>query len=995
MASKPLLEVDHIKSRRREPLQHYTQLSNPNLRYDPPRLNLPTVDSNNIDRTVYGVAMRDTGIVSELTLQGTSQNQTMTTHQSTVISNTGKTCTTTISQITTYLSTTTISVDASLMPITTSNSLSLSADECAIWVTVYKDNHCKVCEDDAVDYVIVGLNTVTVTIDSKATTTADTAQGSESRMDANPSPNAAPATIKLTTATLTPTATPISIEDSSTSLGLGSIPFATTILTSAHTTSPTKIDDSSILAPHPEVYTSSSRTNDDNAIGIDSLETMATIQEGASRIYTDSSTYDRPGSRPVDSGAIGTEIVLPIATTFTDAQGQPVSTKRLDEPATRSLDKIADETGVSETMTTILLDAEGHPTDTRMLVIPNTRPPNQSMTRTETAMVIVTTLTNPLGHPTATMTFSTSTAHSYYTNRDEVEFLTMMTTTLTDSQGIPTATSTYLAYASKLTETWADINGKPTRTETLAVLQSGVTSVLSDTEGIPTRTMTYFWLPSTTILTDSQGKPTGTRTTLAAETVSTSVLVDVNGNPTGTVTALSPDKTPVPTSAEPKTSEPSSTDNDNDTVTKELLQVYGITNGQYFVGLILPALLATILGVPIRVLDCNAKLYQPFHALARASSNGATAQQSLLFETNGLKSTMRSFFTCQQGYTLLRLTGALTLLSTILVPVSVEAVRVIIQGDDCREGQGNAQNCAITLGSFPVPAYIVVALLSAMATLVIAVAVVLRKWDTGVSSKPWSLYMVTEIASDEEFLKILSELRKTKRTIDATADLSEVLGRQRYGLRFWKDGGAPKFAITIQESCSPKLLDKASAADTSDHDSNISNSQRGRKTMPVFMLTITGRLLALSLIMGFITLIVTYYKLRNTGSRFAEFMDSESVGVRILFSSLGIIVTMFWTSYFQYVALLSPYKLARGRGPHAQKAFHLCPPTNAISGLVRVLTGKHRDLYLGIVASVSLLSEFLPALLANVPYRRIETWLAHSVSSESSQEARMSIDGSV
>lgn len=34
---------------------------------------------------------------------------------------------------------------------------------------------------------------------------------------------------------------------------------------------------------------------------------------------------------------------------------------------------------------------------------------------------------------------------------------------------------------------------------------------------------------------------------------------------------------------------------------------------------------------------------------------------------------------------------------------------------------------------------------------------------------------------------------------------------------------------------------------------------------------------------------------------------------------------------------------------------------------------------MGIVAAVSIMAEFLPALLTNIPYRIIETWLAHSV----------------
>jgi hypothetical protein len=66
-------------------------------------------------------------------------------------------------------------------------------------------------------------------------------------------------------------------------------------------------------------------------------------------------------------------------------------------------------------------------------------------------------------------------------------------------------------------------------------------------------------------------------------------------------------------------------------------------------------------------------------------------------------------------------------------------------------------------------------------------------------------------------------------------------------------------------------------------------------------------------------------------------------------------------------------------GNRAKVAFKMNPPTNAFSGLWRLTAGHNCDAYLCAVAATSIMSEFLPALMTNVPYRVIETCLAHTV----------------
>lgn len=516
------------------------------------------------------------------------------------------------------------------------------------------------------------------------------------------------------------------------------------------------------------------------------------------------------------------------------------------------------------------------------------------------------TLSNPAGFVTETtqvevhMTDSYQSSGSreadYITDLTEDHFLTQVGTTYLAPDGKATTTSDYLVYASVTLTTLRDPAGKPTATQTLAIVQSGLTSTFLNADGVPTMTLTFFWSSSTSILTDSNGNPTSTMTTIVAETVSTTVLTDANGQPTRTQTYLNPIPTESLIPAGTNNTDSSKNGTIVSTTGSELLRVYGITNGEYFVGLILPTLFATLLGMPIRMLDYNAKLYQPFHALA-TSKQGATASQSILFKTKSPWTTLQSYTHLRGEQSLLRLTGGLVLLSAILVPVSTEAVRCIVQGDNCDRGQGNAQNCAIALGVFPTPGKVVVVLLATMAVLIVATTVLLRRWRTGIRARSWNMLAMSRFASHSDMRLLLRQIPDNGRI--PSEEVRRSLERQSYTLGSWEENGIVMIEVVPQKALRLKDASPKAPVRTSNHRTRAWHVTRKQKAMSIFWLTIYGRLLTLSLSTGVLILIAIYPHFRNTGTGFTHFMDSESMGVRILFSSVGIVITMFWNSYFQ------------------------------------------------------------------------------------------------
>jgi hypothetical protein len=82
------------------------------------------------------------------------------------------------------------------------------------------------------------------------------------------------------------------------------------------------------------------------------------------------------------------------------------------------------------------------------------------------------------------------------------------------------------------------------------------------------------------------------------------------------------------------------------------------------------------------------------------------------------------------------------------------------------------------------------------------------------------------------------------------------------------------------------------------------------------------------------------------------------------------------------IAVMSPYKLLSDGPQRADRAILLALPTNAFSGLWSAM--RRRDWLLAVVAFTSILSEFLPIVLAEIPFRVAQTWTTHLVCTWSS-----------
>ncbi|KAK0671648.1 hypothetical protein QBC41DRAFT_48689 [Cercophora samala] len=489
--------------------------------------------------------------------------------------------------------------------------------------------------------------------------------------------------------------------------------------------------------------------------------------------------------------------------------------------------------------------------------------------------------------------------------------------------------------------------------------------ILTDEDGTPTATVVNtpppVFSPDVVTVTDSRGVPTLTVTTNVPVPPRTKVVTNFQGVPTATVTEFPT----VPTDGPEKT--------------QAEVSVYFISRAQYFVGFFLPTILAVMLTIPIRMIDMAAKQYQPWHALTQRM--GVSAEESLCLRTSGLHGIVSSFKAMATGQMLMVLTTLLTVASVFLVPLSSEAVALKLHGA-C--SPTNFNGCAMTLGVFLGPARATTALLSFMVVLLILILMVLRKWRTGVAANPWTIAGMGSLATNRETRAAFCSLPPDKGKGLSHSKLVSGFGDRTFRLgHFFNHYGIPEYGIMASRAnvtiVRPDRPDTASTGITSPQHELLggqNSNAKAERHLPFLMLSYSGRIAFLLPLTG-IMVVVLYYNNTGGDTGFERFMSTQNFGVRSLFTLMGVGITLFWSAFFTSLAILSPYQLMSQSPRPAHQSITLSPPMNAFSGIYSAI--KRRHIFLIVVAFVAILSEFLPILLNNVPFRVTQTWVASRV----------------
>ncbi|KUJ24517.1 uncharacterized protein LY89DRAFT_571748 [Mollisia scopiformis] len=490
--------------------------------------------------------------------------------------------------------------------------------------------------------------------------------------------------------------------------------------------------------------------------------------------------------------------------------------------------------------------------------------------------------------------------------------------TLTDSNGLPTAVVTM-----KL-DTLTNSFGRPTATVTEFL------EVLRDPNGSPTQTLTMQWV----ILTDSIGRPTAT------------VEQDFNTQPTQ--------------------------------VPKGLFAI-PVEPANYFIVSFLPVLIAIVISVLIQIINRSLKNMLPFFALSK--SRGALARDSLCMAPGGLTGPFHSVrLLFRFGELVSLFCDILVFLAAVLVTISSEAVGVKLEGS-CK--MNSFSGCSMYFDLFKGPSRAAESLMVAIGVIIACIGVSLYRIRSRVAFSPWSIASTAALLSGET-AKLLQPLRQdSKQKID-TAQIVKHLEGRKFALGFYLgDHGGMEYGIIISYQdplgVARAVGKSAGVAPSKDHAKNSRKEHRRKCFSKQFNFDYGVDTLFLTLLCGLLILVVYYdaVQLNAKTNSFERFIDSQTFGVRSVFSGFGVIISFFWDNMFSRVMKMECYK-SLSRFPRRSNTSILASSNITVFlGLWRALWD--RNLFAGIVAFTGILSKVTPLLLSNIPFRITQTWETHKV----------------
>lgn len=402
-------------------------------------------------------------------------------------------------------------------------------------------------------------------------------------------------------------------------------------------------------------------------------------------------------------------------------------------------------------------------------------------------------------------------------------------------------------------------------------------TVVTNSDGVPLATETIIpspiSIPTTLIQTDDSGKPTATLTTSMLASPVTSMMTNSLGQVTATAT-LYPSLAP---SALPQ------------------IQVYYISRASYFIGFFLPTLICVLLTIPIRMIDAAAKQFQPFHEMTRRS--GANAAESLLLQTGGLLGVVNSAKSLLGGHPLVFLTTLLSICSAVLVPLSTEAIGLNLHGV-C--GEMDFNGCAMTLGVFLTPARATIGLLGFMVVVVGSLAVYMVRWRSGVATNPWSIAGIAGLSTNEHVRALIAGMGTgTDGRVDERK-MKDLLQGRRFRLGwFWNRNGEAEYGVVICDEVGRGLQGPQAAGYAAGDEVGWQGRRSGKigHHLPFLMLTYAWRVAFLVFLSGLLAVIL-YYNFTGGDTAFERFMDTQSFGVRFLFTLFGVAISFFWSAFF-------------------------------------------------------------------------------------------------
>lgn len=639
--------------------------------------------------------------------------------------------------------------------------------------------------------------------------------------------------------------------------------------------------------------TEQTSTNTDGQVTVNTYQTTlpdkTTVVQSTLSVQSGQVLVTRPSV--IESTVGGTTETA--ETTFTDAQGQVSSvsyTTVIGGTATSSTVAVVMATsipqgatlatyeavvattvgGVTAIAETTFTDAQGHVTSMPYTTV-------IGGTLTSKTVDVVTAISVPQGDTLVTYEAVVATTVG---GRTEV-----LETTYTDAQGHTSSSSytTVIGGTRTSATVWTVAATSAPAGETLIT----VGRIIPITTGGTTEVLA-------TTSTDAQGHAhTSSYTTVVGGTPTSTTLWTV------VATALTALATGNPSS-------PGGNEDGSGGITATTVTVIGVSWKQYILGTFVPTIIAVLVAFPIKLISINARLMQPFHALATADEmHGSPPEASVFLRFYSWSGSLSFPRALRLRQPIIAISDVLVLGAGLLAPLAAEAISVHV-ADSCQV------SCYGSLSVSPLPSRVLEGLMAVMTALLLTLIILLSvmRWKTGVSHNPWSIAGIASLCLDPGMREVMRGIpRGVGGPVDDSVILKALEGR-RYAIgSFWTspdpETSSRGYGITVagNTEAGKQLLGETARDQTVGESFPLTK----KTTQPFMLLTWWGRCIML-LVFSCVFIILVYYENTSGNTGFEKFMDSQSLSVRFFITAVGVFLGYCMETVFRckYSDILHP-----------------------------------------------------------------------------------------
>ncbi|KAG8355421.1 hypothetical protein FVEN_g6638 [Fusarium venenatum] len=384
----------------------------------------------------------------------------------------------------------------------------------------------------------------------------------------------------------------------------------------------------------------------------------------------------------------------------------------------------------------------------------------------------------------------------------------------------------------------------------------------------------------------------------------------------------------------------------------------------YFIGTFLPVLIASIFAIPWKILDHDVKSLEPFAQLA--SSSGKTAPHNLLLHYNGVSGFMAVFTAPFTGHSAVALSTFLSYSSALLIPLATGSIGLTLQGECLQNWK---KQCSAALEAADPTIRATQGLLAAMACAVIVYMVLLRGRTFGVMSDPRSMLGIASLSLNPYLSAVVRRITLRPDGMFSTARAAAMFEGRTFQFGYISYAtGEQEYGIIVANDfieSHDQILGSPPALD-------VGASKRW------IVSGILMRVISFTIFILSVCILILYYSLTYTDSGFERFMSSQKrFGPRFLFALFGVIVGFGWTSIFHELAIVLPAWDMYRRPSKPERTVLMPLNPNPYVGVIAYLARRHK--LLAVVAIMTVLSDFLPIMFANVPFSNAITWKTHRI----------------